>query len=211
MPIEAQEIDRFVREEGEWVWHSIGSRCFCTAVNGQVRSDCKAHDITGSVYGDRNEIIGLVTDITQRKELASTGLFIPGDALFSPPSNITVSEGDKITLQKPLPFGGGDALSRGVEKYDLLFYEAVSGIFCMDEKRIRYQEGIDYCFDGQHIVWQWTGKPAEGKAPPFGTSYTVKYRAYIDWIVFMPPMERFSHGADLGNRVAIRKLHLMGK
>lgn len=210
MPIQAQAIDNFVRQEGELVWHSIGMRCWCTGKDGQLRSDCKTHDITGSVYGERNEITGLFTDITQRKELASTGLFLPGDALFSPPSDVTISEGDKIVLQKPLPFGSGDALSRGAEKTDLLFYEAVSGIFCMDEMKAKYQEGVDYRFDGKQIEWHWTGKPAEGKSPAFGVRYTVKYRAYIDWIVFMPPMERFSHGADIGSKVALRKLHLLG-
>jgi hypothetical protein len=203
-------INEFGREEGELVWHSIGMRCWCTGKNGQVDPTCKSHDVTGSVYGERSEITGLFTDITQRKELAATGLFLPGDALFSPSSTVTVSEGDKITLQKPMPFGSGDALSRGVEAYDLLFYEGVTGIFCMDEKRTIYRDGIDYRLNGKKIEWQWAGKPAEGKAPAFSVRYTVKYRAYIDWIAFFPPMERFSHGTDMGSKVLLRKLHLMG-
>jgi hypothetical protein len=207
MPIHGAEVNRFVREEGELVLHATGMRCWCQGRDGQLDPNCNAHDVTGSVYDDPEKIVGLFTDLTQRKELVSTGLFLPGDALFSPQTGATVSEGDKITLLKPLPYGAGDARIRGNEAHDSLLYKAESAIFCMDEDRNRYKEGVDFKFSEKTILWDWAGK--DGDKPSLGKKYTVKYRAFIEWIAFFPPMERFSHGEDIGSKVMLRKLHLM--
>ena len=207
MPILVSAIDRFVGEEGEWVRHQTGMRCWCSGRDGQVNPNCPDHDATGSVYGGAREIIGLFTDIMQRKELAATGLFLPGDAIFSPLTADHVSEGDKITLLKPMPYGKGDALVRGDSAFDVLFYAADRSILCIDQLKNAYYEGVDFRFDGKKIVWQWSGKT--GSEPQAGVRYTVKYMAFIEWIAFFPPMERFTHGDDLGVKVMLRKLHLM--
>jgi hypothetical protein len=206
-PIRGIEVDKFVREEGERVLHAIGMRCWCQGKDGQLDPNCQAHDVTGSVYDEPVPIVGLFTDLTQRKELAATGLFLRGDALFSPLTTATISEGDKITLLKPLPYGAGDARIRGAGDYDPLLYKAVSGIFCMDEDRVRYREGEDFKLNEKTIIWEWAGKV--GKAPSIGCKFTIKYRAFIDWIAFFPPMERFSHGEDIGSKVMLRKLHII--
>ena len=207
MPIDPSAIDQFVAAEGEQVLHQIGMRCWCCGRDGQLDPNCREHDITGSVYGPAMEITGLFTDIMQRKELAASGLFIPGDAIFSPLTGNEVSEGDKITMLTPLPHGKGDALTRGGGDADLLMYEATSGIFCMDEQKVRYAEGGDFRLNGKHIEWRWQGKG--GLTPRIGTRYSIKYRAYIEWIAFFPPVERFSHGEDIGSKVMLRKLHLL--
>jgi hypothetical protein len=207
MPIQGSQVNQFVREEGELVLHAVGMRCWCQGKDGQIDPNCEAHDVTGSVYDEPVKIIGLFTDLMQRKELASTGLFLPGDAIFSPLNNVTVSEGDKITLLKPLPYGSGDARIRGNGAYDFLIYKPESAIFCMDEDRQRYREGVDFKFSEKTIVWDWAGK--DGDKPSIGRKYTIKYRAFIEWIAFFPPMERFSHGEDLGSKVMLRKLHLL--
>lgn len=150
---------------------------------------------------------GLFGDIMQRKELAATGLFLPGDAVFSPPSTSVVSEGDKIILLAPLPFGKGDALLRGTGESDRLFYAATSAIYCADEYGTRYYENTDFQLEGKNIVWRWAGKTST-KAPGVGVRYGMKYMAHIEWIAFIPPMERFSHGDNLGEKVMLRKLHL---
>lgn len=207
-PINGQAVDSFVRSEGERVQHFIGSRCWCGGKDGQLDPNCRVHDVTGSVYADPQVITGLFTDLTQKKELASTGFFLPGDAIFSPESSVSVSEGDKIVLLTPIPYGKGDALIRGNTESDNLFYRADSALFCMDENKIQYRQGEDFTFDGKRIVWKWTGKT--GKTPLMGVRYTVKYKGFVEWIAFVPPMERFSHGTDIGSKVMLRKLHLLG-
>jgi hypothetical protein len=57
-----------------------------------------------------------------------------------------------------------------------------------------------------HVTWR---KEQYSKAPATGKRYAIKYKAYIEWIVFVPPMTRRSHGRDMGNKVMLRKKHLM--
>lgn len=207
MPIPIEAVDAFVTEEGEEVRHFIGMRCFCHGADGQPNPNCNEHENGGWIYNNEKTIVGLVTDITQRKELMETGAFMPGDAVFSPLTTDTVSEGDKIIFTWALPYGQGDVITRRATDTDTLYYEAVKSIFCIDEDKIVYAQGNDFRFDGKQIVWDWAGKT--GKKPLTGKRYTIKYTAFIEWIAFVPPVERITHGDDLGSKVMLRKKHLM--
>lgn len=209
MPIPVPAIDRFTFEEGEQVRHLIGMRCWCHGADGQPDPNCTEHEAGGWVFTSESTITGLVTDISQNMELMETGVFMPGDCIFSPVSEYIVSEGDKIIFTWPLPFGQGDPLKRGDSDSDRLYYEAVSGLACIDEDKVFYRPNIDYRLSGKNIVWDWSGKPAAGKKPDQGIRYTVKYQAYIEWLAFVPPVTRISFGVDMGAKVILRKKHLM--
>ncbi len=209
MPIPVPDIDQFTEEEGEEVLHSIGMRCFCHGADGQPDPNCQEHENGGWLYLNEERIVGLVTDISQRRELMETGVFMPGDCVFSPTSDAIVSEGDKITFTWPLPFGQGDVLLRGNCDHDGLYYSAVKGMICIDQSKTFYKQDRDYQLSGKSIIWNWTGKPSDGKSPSIGTKYAVKYTAYLEWIAFVPPITRISAGADVGAKVMLRKKHLM--
>ena len=209
MPIDVSAIDKFVTEEGEEVRHLIGVRCYCHGADGQPDPNCLDHEAGGWLFAAEETVVGLVTDISQNQELMETGVFMPGDCVFSPLTEHHITEGDKIIFTWPLPYGKGDVLVRGIGNYDTLYYEAVSGIICIDDTKVRYQEDTDYKLDGKKIVWNWTGKPVTGKKPSAGHQYTVKYTAYIEWIAFVPPVERINSGADIGSKVMLRKKHLL--
>lgn len=209
MPIPVDAIDQFVTEEGEQVKHLIGLRCFCHGPDGQPDPNCTAHEAGGWLYTAEQTITGLVTDISQNQELMETGVFIPGDCIFSPLSDHKVSEGDKIIFTWPLPYGQGDALVRGMTASDRLYYSAVKGMACIDEDKVFYSDGIDYKMDGKSIEWDWTGKVVTGKKPAPGKRYTVKYMAFIEWLAFVPPVSRISNGQDMGEKVMLRKKHLL--
>lgn len=228
MPIPVPPIDLFVEEEGEQVRHLIGMRCFCHGADGQPDPNCTAHENGGWLYHNERTIVGLVTDISQRRELMETGVFMPGDAVFSPLTQDTVSEGDKIIFTWPLPYGQGDTIVRGTGATDRLYYEAVSSIYCVDEFKNVYKEGRDFVLGLKAILWLSGSTPDDRAAfqpyaytelsyqtstralpMPAGRRYTIKYKAYIEWIAFVPPVERITHGDDLGSKVMLRKKHLM--
>ena len=211
-PLVGKDINTFVESEGEYVRHLKGMRCFCVANSkGQPEAGCKHCDGSGFIYRDENTIIGLVTAISHDKKMMDTGIFYPDDCIFSPLSTDTVSEMDKIIFSWPLPYGMGDPVVRGNDDSDDLFYEAVNGIYCTDENSVVYRENTDYRFKGKTIEWTWTGQPAGSVKPSTGTRYVIKYKAYIEWIAFIPPVTRTSHSEDLGDKVILRKLHLMNK
>ncbi len=210
-PIRADEVDRFVREEGEQVTHMIGLRCYCRDEAGQLDPNCQEHDLAGNVYREERTLVGLITGVMQHRELLELGIAFPGDCVFSPESETDVATGDKIVFTWPLPYGEGDSLVRGFGDSEPLTYRAFSAIYCGDEDRVKYVEGQDFRFDGKEIQWEWDGKPENGSAPAAGKRYMVKYRAYLEWIVFDIPQERISGGDDIGAKVVLRKLHMAGR
>jgi len=209
-PIPMVSVDRFVQDEGEQVRHLIGIKCWCHGADGQPDPNCTEHENGGWIYVDERKIVGLVTAISYHKEMMETGVFMPGDCVFSPLSDDKISEGDKIIFTWPLPYGQGDPLVRGSSARDTLYYEATKAIFCIDEQKVRYKEGLDFRLAGKSIEWDWNGKPDEGKKPAFGTRYTIKYQGYLEWIAFVPPITRISSGADMGEKVMLRMKHLVG-
>lgn len=207
MPIPVAAIDQFVMEEGEQVTHLIGLRCFCHGPDGQPDPNCTEHEAGGWLYTAEHTITGLVTDISQNMELMETGVFMPGDCIFSPLSDEKISEGDKIIFTWPLPYGQGDALVRGSSASDRIYYSAVKGMACIDENKTFYVNDVDYKMSGKTIIWDWAGKV--GRKPAAGKRYTVKYMAYIEWLAFVPPVTRISNGEDMGEKVMLRKKHLV--
>lgn len=210
MAIDVAAADRFTDGEGEEVRHLIGMRCFCIGRDGQPDPNCKQHELGGYLYVDEQPITGLITGISYQKDLRENGIFAPGDCIFSPTSDNVVSEMDKIIFTWPGVYGPGDPLVRGRANADQLYYEATSAIFCVDEDKVTYIEGTDFRFVGKTIEWIWTGKPINGKTPAIDKRYTVKYKGYLEWIAFVPPMTRISHGNDMGNKVMLRKKHMWG-
>jgi hypothetical protein len=208
MPIPVAAVNNFVRTEGERVRHFFGMRCPCTDELGQPDPNCDMHELGGWFYPEEQNIIGLVTGISSHKEWLQAGVALPGDCVFSPLSQDTVSCGDKIIFTWPLAFGQGDPLLRGATASDTLFYPGVKSIYCMDINRVKYTEGVDFRINGRSIEWSWTGKPLAGKAPELGVKYTVKYMAYIEWIALDPPTTRISAGQNFGDKVLLRKKHL---
>lgn len=209
-PIPVRNIDKFTKEEGELVRHLVGVPCFCTDTSGQLKPNCPhKHDLTGRVYPEEHRIRGLFTGITQRKDLLSSGFFMPGDAIFSPTSGDVVSEGDKIILLAPMPHGSGDILVRQPTlKHDVLLYEATKVFYVGDSEGNKYVPEVDFRLDGKKIVWRWTGKISTREPRP-GATYVAKYAGYVEWVVFIPPEERFSAGKAFGQKVFLRKLHLV--
>lgn len=209
MPIDPVETDGFVVSEGETVRHLVGLRCWCVAnKEGQSEPGCPNCKGEGYTHEDEKEIVGLITSISGNRKLLESGLFYPGDCIFSPLTSDTVSEHDKVIFTWPLPYGEGDAIKRGAGDYDTLYYEAVSNIYLRDEDKVVYKENIDFQFNAKRIEWEWVGKPAEGVKPATDIRYTVKYKAYIEWIAFIPPSTRISHGEDIGSKVFLRQRHI---
>jgi hypothetical protein len=207
-PIDVKKLDEFTVSEGEFVIHSVGMPCYCRSETGQYDPNCEEHDFSGHVYRTPTRITGLITSINQHKLLLESGIYLPGDVVFSPTSGNIVSQGDKILFTWPEPFGEGEVLRRGQPDYENTLYEAVKSLHCSDEKGVLYEQDVDFRFVGTKIEWEWDGKVGGG-APNLGVRYMLKYTALLEWSAFDVPMERISHGNDMGTRVGMRKMHLV--
>jgi hypothetical protein len=215
----------FIRRHGEVVHYWSGLKCTCTSTNQMTGSNlpdanranpsCIACKGLGYVWIDGGEILGLVTGIEQHKDLVETGVAAPGDLIFSPDPTYTISDWDKVQLTTwtdGLPYEGELITRSASGNTDYTMYGVMDVQQCISVNPTTgaittYQPGVDFTYNQQaptnQITWQGTN------IPPPGTVYSLKYSALIDWICFAPPQSRRERGTNLGQRVVLRKKHLV--
>jgi hypothetical protein len=219
-----------IDDRGEILIHEIGLRCTCNqedmfagetehgvqAMRKRKRFGCPICGGYGYIYRNPRPLIGMVTGIRQNKAQLEPGWAVPGDAILSVKPDYMISAGDLITFTWPEPVADGQVLIRGAaavndnqtrktgleDNEDRLWYNAINSIYCEDEDGHVYSSGSDFELTGNKILKWVGGSPIKGK------SYTIKYNAYMEWVVFMPPDIRRDRDRDLGTRVAIRKRHV---
>lgn len=225
--IRFENLEDIFENRGTVVIHETAVKCTCQrddAYEAMVfegkrryrRTECGQCGGDNWIYRRPREVKGLITGITQNRQLVEAGWMIPGDCVFSPPPSLAPAIGDfdKITFKHAQPVTDGQVVVRGSAtrhenasrqtglkaNEDRLYYIASRAIHCEDETGITYEEGQDFVFDGRKIVWN-------AHVPP-GRAYTLKYEGFLEWLAFVPPMERRDGEASLGQRVLLRKLHV---
>ena len=226
LPLHRGQVD----DRGETLIHEVGLRCTCnqedmftgeTEHGVQVarkrrRFGCLVCGGYGYIYRNPRPLIGMVTSIRQNKAQLEAGWAMPGDATLSVKPDYVISAGDLVTFTWAQPVSDGQVLIRGAatigdnqtrktgleDDEDRLWYNAINAIYCEDEDGKVYRPDSDFVLTGSKIL-KWIGA-----SPIKSKSYTIKYNAYLEWVVFMPPDIRRDHDRDLGTRVAIRKRHV---
>lgn len=219
-----------IDDRGEVLIHEIGLRCTCNqedmfagetehgaqSMRKRRKFGCKICNGYGYIYRKARRLVGMVTSIRQSKQQLEAGWSVPGDAVVSVKPDVLVSVGDLFTFTWTQPVSDGQIIVRGAANTndnltrktkletdeDLLWYSATESIYCEDEDGVEYSSTEDFILNGSKIL-KWVGKqPIQGKA------YTIKYKAYLEWVVFLPPDVRRDHDRDLGLRIPIRKRHV---
>ena len=226
-------LDSLIQDRGECVTYEKGISCpVCrledpyasmiehegqpaTALKRSV--NCPRCYGLGYIYRDAKVIKGLFTSIQagSNKQLLEGGWAVPGDAVFSPSMREEeLSDFDKITLHYAVPVGSGHTVFRGAAtkglnamtdtglepNEDRLWYRAECPIWCEDQYGTVYRPDVDYVLEGRIIRWI-------GQAPPPDTVYTIKYRAFLEWIVYATPMTRIDSNRSLAQKVLVKKAH----
>lgn len=227
-----QRLDSLIQARGENVIIETGVSCPCR--NGDVyaslinrdgkpanqrRLNCSQCKGDGRVYRNARKIRGLVTSLNpvRDRSLIEMGYAQPGDVMFSPELNAgKVTDFDKITILYPMDVDDGQVIMRGAAHMednkifvtdletneDRLWYEAVCSIWCEDINGVIYEQGADFEFENHKIRWV-------GNTPDEGTLYTVKYTAYLEWIVYSGGMTRIDNCRSLGQQVILKKKHVV--
>lgn len=225
-------LEELIEARGEQVIHETGISCTCRSGDyyastimkegfpAGMRSTpfCKICEGEGWLYRNARVIKGLVTSVNPNKDrkLIESGYLLPGDSIFSPSLNAGVmNDLDKITFLFPVPLSDGQVIMRGAANMednatldtglsvgeDRLWYEADSCIWCEDENGVVYTPDVDFTLSGKRISWV--------NGPTVGTLYTIKYTGYVEWIAYSGPFARFDRNRNLGQRVVLRKKHVV--
>lgn len=225
-----QRLEELIQARGDEVIHETAVACTCrngdlhaALINidgkpaNQRRMDCPQCQGDGFMYRNARRIRGLITSIEagRNRQLLDMGYAVPGDAQFSPSLKAGVmTDFDKITICGTSPVNEGQVIMRGAHTLednvhyvtdletneDRLWYRPGCSIWCEDENGVVYSQGTDFQFVNKKIVWV-------GNQPDVKTLYTVKYTAYLEWVIYATPLARFDNGRALGQRCLIRKKH----
>jgi hypothetical protein len=150
--------------------------------------------------------------IKTQKDLLQAGIATPGDLVFSPTLDVSLSDYDRIQLTWPegLPFDG-EVIRRGMNinspMVDSTTYEIINVDQCIQANPLtgsitNYTPNVDFSYNGKNITWLGTSN-----IPQNQSLFSIKYKALIDWIVFVPPQPRRERGTNLGQFVILRRKH----
>ena len=218
--------DGLIANRWQVVIHEIGIACTCRSgprdepvVGGSGKMHCNKCE-NGILYREPLQIMGLVVGTHSTKQLLETGFVNPGDCILSVSPNLKTppSDFDKITFTWPENVGEGQVIVRGLSaknnphnlelnpyglkpNEDLLHYQGAHAIYCEDENGKVYNQDANFYFEGRKLVWV--------AGPEENVRYTIKYKAYLEWLVYNSPMTRRDKNTDLGDRIALRKKHLV--
>lgn len=182
------------------------------AIRSLYCSKCQGN---GYMYRNARCIKGLVTGIQpNQRDLMDMGYASPGDAIFSPSLQAGyLGDFDRVTftttasVEAQVIMRGAATLNTNAAletdlttAQDRLWYLPECTIWCEDANGVVYYEGTDFNFVDKKVNWV--------HGPDAGVIYTIKYRGFIEWIVYASPMERFDRGRNLGQRVVLRKKHV---
>jgi hypothetical protein len=178
-----------------------------------MSAGCARCEGEGFVWVKPEKLKGIVMPVhADRRLLSSMGWLSPADLTLSADVYSRIQDFDRITLTVPLPadpevITRGQAFHDGVPGLepteDRLSYQAVLPVYCgaYDQPESPFIHGDAYVFAGKTLRWR--------KPPPDGTIYVVKYEALTEWVAFSSPFETLDRGKLLGQRVLLRKRHLV--
>lgn len=231
--------ESFIDERGSRMLHLVGILCTCQVEDtyAGIKNDgkdrrrdpfCPRCGGDTHLYRNGSLITGMCTSIRQQRNILDAGVAQPGDMLFSPDmgsadGSCEVDGGRRIGLNDKLvatwdqPLDDGQVIRRGAgtadeniglttnlaDDEDRLWYEPLQSLWCEDEEGVVYTANSDFVLGPGRII-KWVGN-----RPPKGRRYTIKYTAFFEWIVFVPPQDRRDRDElDLGPLVFLRKRHI---
>lgn len=213
---------RFIREKGDYVEWSAARKCSCSDEMDANRANplCKICSGTGTWYEAPVWIEGLVANISNSKMLMEAGIALPGDLVFSARmlDDARLADRDLIKLSD---WEGGEAYEgelvrrSSVLDVDRLIYNAVElqAVTQSDPDLgtvASFVEGTHFTHATNSDTLDWTlGITNVLVTPAIGSVYSVRYRPHFSYIVFVPPAERRERGTNLGQRVVLKKRHLV--
>ncbi len=224
-------LEELIESRGDAVILETGVACTCRREDSIAslttkekqpstlsRINCNKCQGDGFLYRNQRCVKGLITSIQAgpNRKLLEGGYAVAGDAVFSPSLNVgRITDFDKITFTFSESIGDGQVIFRGAahhnenqglrigvaEDEDRLWYQGDEAIWCEDDNGVVYSQGADFILEDKVIRWI-------GTRPANGVFYTLKYTAFLEWIVYNTPLGRVDNNRSLAQKVIIRKKHV---
>lgn len=201
-----RDLTQFFTLHAEQIQWAQAVRCGCSNTPTQPNNQaCLVCGGLGYFYpAPLATTRAILTSITQTQDLLALGLAQMGDLVCDqPPGAISLSTWDIVltTWGAGQPFIG-EIIVRSSGASDLLTYRA-NTVYAVVQTNptsgaVTTYAATDYSVSGKTITWL-------NNAPASGSSYTIRYNATYEWVVFAPGLVRIERGTDFGPRTLLRK------
>lgn len=201
-----------------------GTLCSCGNRPGAPPTiTCKACGGVGFLYPLAPlQVLALVSDVEQHTDLVAAGLMTYGDLVLSTqPGAIQLNNYDIVLVPWQVGIPAQDQVvqrsTTGSEDRAWYRLQQVSGAWTVNSSTgevTSYTPGApdpetgeipgnaDFTWSGHTITWL-------RNQPAAGSLYSLRYTADYEWVAFDPPSPRTAFGQDLGQRVVLRKRHIV--
>lgn len=211
---------QFFLQHGDTAYWYQAQLCSC-GTNPGAPSDvaravttCKVCGGLGRFYpGTPVFIRGIISNAMQDREILAAGMAVSSEDLVwsaDPYSQGPISPYDLIIFTgdpHTWPFEG-QVVKRGNGTTDSTWYTA-SELVSVTVSDPTTGNVTDYTESGVTLSGKTVDWSNATTSPAANTAYSVKYRAQYEWVAFAPPLVRFEHSQSLGQKVLLRKRHIV--
>lgn len=211
---------QFFLEHADTAYWYQAQLCSCGTNPGapsdvaRAYTTCKVCGGLGRFYpGSPTFIRGIISNAMQDREILAAGMAVSSDDLVwsaDPWSQGPISPYDLLVLSgdpHTWPFEG-QVITRGSGTTDNLWYTASNLVSVMSSDPTTGAV-TDYTDSGVVVNGKTVDWSSATTSPSAGMTYSIKYRAQYEWVCFAPPLVRFEHSQSLGQKVILRKRHIV--
>lgn len=201
-----RDLLQFFQLHAEIIQWAQAVRCGCSNTpDNPSNSACAVCGGLGYFYPtDLAYTKAVLTSVKQTEDLLALGLAQMGDLVCDqPPGATSLSQWDLVltTWDDGVPFIG-ETLVRGSGTTDRTTYrmDTVYAVIQTDPTTgaVTPYPATAFTVSGKTLTWT-------GTSPVAGSSYTVRYNATYEWVVFKPGLVRMERGTNFGPRTVLRK------
>jgi hypothetical protein len=169
----------FIQSHGANVWVSPHLNCPCLLDSGQPTPLCPSCDGSGRLYPPSLAYasVMLLTQDSPIHSLQETGFWTAGTIRATLLPGIELAYQDYVRQVDVKTTFADELLTKGID--DTLSFRYGVEVFVVADRTRIYRPGVDYTFSApQSIAWV-----PGGQAPALGERYSVRYRAYPEYLI----------------------------
>lgn len=211
----ATSFDKQVEDHGSLALLRIATPCPCwDSKTGRADPACKVCFPFEYLWDPPKSVKVIGPNRAQVRHLQPTGTYNDNEATFDFKTDCIPPHKSRFSIPSSV-ITVSDVLTKGKE--DIIRYSS-----CLDVESVRYATRVpptghpyvvtpislafsgvspDLTFDGRHVTWH-------NNAIPDGTRYTVRFRAFAEWVVWTP-QDRSENDAMMPYRFKCKQLDFL--
>ncbi|MGA6924296.1 MAG: hypothetical protein WBY88_01370 [Desulfosarcina sp.] len=172
-------FDALIEKHGYYLDHYHAIQCPCIDPSSNAPDMNCRYCINGWQYYGKEEIKGVIQNISAEKQFSETGGFLLGSMMLTVSADTNLAYHDRIINRKSvMPFS--QLVTRGDTDTDRTRFEVVEPLRVMGKAGTVFQPATDFTIEEGLIKWV-------GAAPEEGDYFSIAYLMHPTWLCLQTP------------------------